>query len=779
MMKNQKVSRPQSLCETDILNTRLGSTTLFRVLLGLATTSACSQLCYAEQGGALHSTYSHSVIEEIIVTAQKREHSGQTTPVALTAITSESLKKAFINSATDLNGISPSLNATLGNGQLQLTMRGVGNEILTSGIGEAGVAIHSNGVYLGSNVTPALGFFDLARVEILRGPQGTLWGRNSTGGAVNIIQNRPTNEMEGSIDIGYESFNTMSLEGVVSGPLSSHTQGRLALKHRGSDGYIKNLSPGGDDFGDDNSLAARASLNVDLENGSTWLLAAGYGDWDINARAVRQEGTAFPEGTLHPIAGTPAHLSFPELAFGPTTQSETFKTYGTDPDLTDELDSYYLTSELTLEFSDASLTLVTDYREYDRLNQSVGDFTLVQIEPTGSIFEESLEEFSQEIRLASKGNDKLSWVTGLYYYQQKLDSRVTIPIGPFPGVPDILLGGAVGPDFPKVTIDNGGVLDVQSVAVFGQSTYRVSDRWAATVGMRYSWDTKKSDEFSDLFLGNLNGVPLATSTNKFDEDWADWTGKLGIEYSATDHVFIFSNISKGYKSGGINIGVGSGPFDPETLWNYEIGLKSTIWEGRLKGNVTAYYSDFSDYQLQSIDGFSAIITSGDAEITGIEVEIDMIPAESWLLKGIATWTDSKITSFADDSITNPSTGAPVSTGQALPRAPEFSYRLSLEKIFSIDQSNEMFARLTYTWQDDVNLDSFGTYNASQKDYGLLDATVGWTSADSRWTVDLYGRNLTNEYYKTSGYFYAITLGSALQAQIGAPRTYGARIRYEF
>ena len=331
---------------------------------------------------------SWSGIEEIVVTAQKRENFAQSTPVALSAILGESLRKSGINDALDINGISPSLTATIGNGQLQLTMRGASNEILTSGVGEAGVAFHSNGVYLGSSVTPLLGFFDIDRMEIMRGPQGTLWGRNSTGGAINVVQNRPTEEFGGYANFEYGSYNTLGLEGAISGSLTSNTQGRLALKHRKSDGYLENKAPGDGDLGDDDTIALRASLNIDLSEGSHWLLAAGYGGWDIKGRGARQEGTAFAPGTLNPTSGTPGELSFAEVAFGLTTPRGEFETYSTNPRVLDKVDMRYFTSELSMDFDTMNLTLISDVRDSDREFLVDPEYTLATVEESFTLFDE-------------------------------------------------------------------------------------------------------------------------------------------------------------------------------------------------------------------------------------------------------------------------------------------------------------------------------------------------------------------------------------------------------
>lgn len=720
-----------------------------------------------------------SGIEEVVVTAQKRKDFAQSTPVALSAISGEALRTSGINNALDLNGISPSLSVTLGNGQVQMTMRGAGNEILTSGIGEAGVAFHSNGIYIGSSVTPLLGFFDVERMEIMRGPQGTLWGRNSTGGAINVIQKRPTEELDAYVNVEFGNYDTMSLEGAVGGRLTDSVQGRIAVNRRKSEGYLENKTPGQEDLGDDDSVAVRGSLNITPGDNMRWLLAAGYGGWDIAGRAARQEGTAFPAGTLNPTSGTPGELTFSEVAFGPTTRRGEFETYATNPRVHDRVDMRYFTSELSMDFSSVNLTLISDVRKSNREFLVDPDFTLLNVEESMTMLDEEINEISQEIRFGSSGSNTLDWLVGYYYYQQELELDSVITTGPFPGVPDTLFFGFFGPDFPQITLAAGGTLKSKTQGVFGQGTYRINDSLAATVGLRYSWDEKQSAEKADFLVGSLDGLSLLPRAGGFDEKWEDWSGKLGLEYSLAENVFLFANVAKGYKSGGINFGNLSGSFDPEELVSYELGVKSDLWNKRLRANITAYYSDYTGYQLQSIDGITGIITNADADITGLEMEVIVAPAESWLVNLVATWTDSEVTGFAQAGLTNPATGAELTTSQPLPRTPEYSYRLGFEKHVAIAESKTLSALLAYTWQDEVNLDAFDTYGADEGAYGLFDAVLRYGSDSGAWSVDLYGKNLTNEYYKTSVFLFGVSLGAAAQAQIGAPRTYGIRVQRRF
>lgn len=728
--------------------------------------SSGAQTAIAQVEEMAQQTGRTSILEEIIVTAQKRETSIQTTPVAITAKSGDSLRDAGITNLEDINGISPSLGATNVSGLLQVTMRGVGSEILGVGIGETGVATHTNGVYQGSGVSVHAGFLDVERMEIMRGPQGTLWGRNSTGGAINVIQNRPTEEFEASVNLDYGNYNTRSIEGVVSGPLSESIQGRLAVKKRRADGFLENLLPGKSDLGDDNSELIRGSLQINLSDRSEWLLAAGSADWDIFGRATKQEGTAFPDS-----------LSLLEGALEPSAPRGEFVTYASF-DSVEDVEVSYITSEFSIDFESASLTLLTDARSNERVMSSDLDFTPSLTQGVWTVFEDEADEFSQEIRLSSLGGDALDWVVGGYYYRLEQNWYNSVNLTELP-IPDTTYGGAFGPDYPGGTIKAGGVLDIESLGIFGQGSYRFNDALAATLGLRYSGDEKESESYQDFSVSVAGAaIPLGAVQASFEDSWSDWTGKIGVEYTASEDVFLFGNVSRGFKAGGIN-GI-YGTFDEETLINYEVGVKSTLADGTLRANLTAYYSDYEGYQLQVIDEVTTIVINGDVKIAGLESEFEWRPTPTWSIDLVATFTDSEIISYGDiPGLKNPATGELAVTGEPTPRTPDFAYRIGVEKGFMLSDQADVAVNLSYTWQDDVNLDSFGTYGADQEGYGLVDLLVRLSSKDDVWSVDLYGKNLTNEFYKTGAVLYSVGLGSTVSAIVGKPRTYGVRIQTHF
>lgn len=764
--------------ETDMNNREKSKGGLLAAMLSIFGASGAQADAQAVQDAAT----SGRTLEEVVVYAQKRETLLQTTAIPMTALSGAALKDKGVVNLLDIGGLSPSLTTTVTNGQFIATIRGVGNELIVAGVAEAGVAMHVNGVYLGSLAGSGTNFFDVESMEILRGPQGTLWGRNSTGGAINIIQGRPTEDFEAYIDLSYGNYDTTDIEGAIGGALSDNIQGRLAGKHRSSDGYIENKFPGGDDHGDEDAQSVRGSINIDFGNGASWLLAAGYNNSEINGSGKRLGGTAIPSGTLHPLTADTdkpldGEFTFAEHEFGPTTPRGEATTFVSNPDVYDDVKGSYFTSQIDIPFSAFDLTILSDIRGVERENLDDIDYTNQALVEDVIFYGEDTSEMSHEIRFTSNSDGDLDWLIGLYYFEQDMDVRTVVTTGPYLSAPDTILGAF--PFYPEITFDVGGDLDVTSYAVFGEATYQVTEPLSLTLGLRYSEDEKETDELTRILLGDINGLELANLAGQFEDEWSDITGRLGLQYQLNEDVFLFANIAKGYKSGGINLGSQTGPFDQENLWNYEIGVKSTLLENTLLLNATAFYSDFSGYQLQSVLDLNTIIVNADAEIYGLELESQYLVSDSFRLALTASWNESEITEYEGEGLLNPSTREPVVTGEPLPRTPKYLVRVSADKDFSLGDDFDLLTSLSYNWRADQNLDAYGTFNADQDSYGVLDGFIRLLPASERWLVELWGRNLTDEYYRTSSLMSGATIGSVNQSQIGWPRSYGVRVRYDF
>ncbi len=724
-------------------------------------------------------------LEEIVVTANKTESLAQDTGIALTPLSREAIRDAGGVNIEDLARLSPSTDISTSSGQFVATIRGVGNQLLTTGIGEAGVAVHINGVYQGLLTTTGGAFFDLDRVEILRGPQGTLWGRNSTGGAINIIQKRPTTEFEGYLDVSYGEFDTSSIETALSGSLSEAVQGRLAVRGRKSDGYLEDLSGNGD-LGDDDSLYARGSVNFDFGWGS-WLLAAGYSDRELRGHPVKAEGTALMPGTLNPFTGQDGTLSYAAVAFGPQAERGEFETFATNPAMAENIDGHYVTSELELDFENVGVFLLTDYREHDRVTLTDIDHSPQSTFESFLSSSEESEEFSQEIRFVSDQSNALRWQVGAFYYRQDLSRVTDLVSGPFPGVPDVVLFSL--PSYPRIAFNPGGDLEVRSWSVFGQAAYDFSERLTLTAGLRYSKDEKETEEFTSFSFDPGIGVliPLFACpgpacpfpATAFDDEWDNVTGKIGLEYHPVSDVLLFANVARGAKSGGIQLGSLNGPFDEETLWSYEAGIKSTFMNGRARLGLTAFYSDFEGYQLQVVQNIAVIVINADADVTGVEAELTIVPTETVRVDLVASWNDSEITNYPP-GLANPTTGAPLFTGEPLPTSPEITFRLGLQKDFLTAGGNRWTIGTSYYWQDDVNLDPFGTFGGDEDSYGLWDAFIRLTNSTESWSIDVFGTNLTDEFYKKSIVFTSLQGGGGTANAFIAPsRQIGVRARLSF
>ena len=738
-----------------------------------------SALCSAQEGG----------LEEVIVSATKRSVSTQDVPIAVTALTSKQLIQEGVLSALDLHGLAPSTQVSQTDNALQISIRGIGNDIISRGLGEPGVGFHANGVYVGSQRAALAAFLDVAQVEVLRGPQGTLWGRNATGGVVNVIQKRPTEELDGYVRAEVGRFNKNVVEAAVGGTLiDGAALGRIAVKYSKSDGYLNNLS-GGSDLGDDDSKTIRGSVIFNLSDNVELYLAAGYNSTDIFGSATKNSGTAEPDpafislfpGILTPVSPAFSPLSVAEAQYGPLAPVEGFDVYQTASTSVDH-ESSYVTAELNVEFEAVTLTSITSYLDFQQETLGDSDRTNSPVESFFSSASEDTQEFSQEIRLTSTGSGPWEWLAGVYYFESDLDTTQWVTSGPFPSYTDPFgLDGFFGFSipWPQATILSGGKLESKSMAVFGNSTYHLTDDLGITLGLRYSKDEKDTVGFSGFAFGPPAAVPTPTDFSSQGNDWDNLSGSIGVDYRLDEDTLLYAKVSEGYRAGGINLDNDSG-FDEESVLSYEFGLKSSILDGRGQLNMSAYYTDYEDYHIQYITGFAFVIGNSDAEIKGIELELDLIANDNFDFNMSAAWIDSEITSFGDNSVINPANNTPASTGGPTPRTPEFQYSLTGQYHVPVTASgNELSLRLKYYWQDDVVLDPFGTVNSHEDAYGSLDAGLALTDASGQWSVELFGKNLTDEFIRQSLFYGPISVGSPATASISPPRTYGIRFNYNF
>lgn len=717
----------------------------------------CVQSVHAQEalasGGA--------ALEEVIVTAERRQQNLQSVPLSVTALGDEAIAAMRIQEASDIGRYTPGVNiGTAAQARSSATrIRGIGG----AGDGWPGtdspVGIFVDGVYYGRSADLTVDLFDLERIEVLRGPQGTLYGKNVSAGAINIISKKPSESLEGRLEATAGSFNRRELRGYISGPLSESVSAKLSYSNSQRDGYTKNVFTG-QDMDDLNRSSVRAQLRWEGQN-SEVMLSADYSDIDETSKPLFYFGD--------PIAG-----------YSPPAA----------PDRTSvNTDSYFRQSPWSVsltaehEFSFANLTSVTAYRE-SRYNQhGDGDGTSLTLDSAGLIswYRNDFDQLTQEVRLSSNSDGRLSWVAGVYYFRSNENMYITHQLGALPGTAVSVLNqlNGFGPG-PHMTINEQGNQGT-SYAAFTQATYNLFSSVNLTAGLRWTRDEK--DGFNAT-SGQRN-VALFVWPTAFRADversWDAVTPKFTIDYTPVEDVFLYATAAKGFKSGGF-VGQAVEPvaaaalFNPEYVWNYEIGVKSELFDQRMRLNLAAFQMDYTDLQITDIVGTRRLtVNAGEARIRGVELDGEIALTDALSLHAKYSHTDTEYTSF-------PATAASGDlTGKRFVAVPKHEGLVGATYIAPLGSGElQLRADVAYTGERFLNLQN----TVSDGSITRLDMRVSYDVGP--YTFALWGKNLTDDRGVASQLtdisLFLQPLGSGLVSgytNYTPPREYGATVGYRF
>ncbi len=673
------------------------------------------------------------MIDEITVTAQKRVESLQDVPISIKAFTAEALVKADIENTWDLQGATPNLTVSGNIRTAQIFIRGIGS-LQTGGSGDSSSTVHLDGVYLARPEALLGDFLDVERVEVLRGPQGTLYGRNSVGGTINVLSKLPTDELSGYTSVLLGNYNKIRIRGGVSGPISDKWKGRFSVMQSRHDPYTNNIHPlGVGGYHDEDAYWARGMLEYTPSDSFNILFSADFSRYSDNG-AVNVP-VAVPQP---PLADQPFVIPTDIHVANVINQGESSR----------ELSEFSgLSAIATRDFGNVTLKSITAYREtyQDTFFPTPSQpFLFANFSPTVE-----QEQISQELQFLSNSDGPLSWVAGLYLF----DEDVTFDTG----VDLFFLT-------PVLNLNFFSTRSISAYAAFVEVTYAFSDALDATVGARYSDEERER---------SVDG-----QTDK--KSWDAITPKLSLRYHANNDTMIYGTVSRGFKSGAFSNYFGAAPpVDPEFVWAYEVGLKATMLDNRMLLNLAAFFYDYTDLQVQSFDQSTGIAVAGnatDSEVTGVEVEFVWLPTDAFRIDFSGAWLDAKYLEFqSPNNVVE--TGIPGSvpvdlSGNTLPGAAKSSYSLSAEYGWDAGQGR-MSVRGEYNWLDDVFFSQFNNPLSGQSSYGLLNGRIEYVFSDDRWNLALFGRNLANEDYFTSS--VALPNQGAIYAAAGNPRTYGIRV----
>jgi iron complex outermembrane receptor protein len=686
-------------------------------------------------------------IDEIIVTAQKRSESVQSVPASITAVSSASLEQRQLRSSSDLQFVVPSMIAGTLKGETAISIRGVGlNQ------GSPGVAVHADGIYQPRPTMGSLSQIDVERVEVLRGPQGTLYGRNANGGVINYISKAPTSNFEGSALASYESFDEYHLQAVVNVPVNDRIRARLVVHNwERSDGFVKNVIPGNQDLDKGKATEVRLRVAIDLSD----TLRA-----DLIGTYAHRTGP-FQYFTL---TSQPSAVTFPEFT-GAIVPTQPRTTAQNDP-ATTRRNYAAFTGNLSWELGDFTVKSLTSYQSFR--DNFTGDFDATNL--SVNVFgQKSLSKtFTQEVNIS--GNfGPVSGVVGAFYMHDKFDEAGDFS---FPR------GSAGLPPGSSLHQDNHPYVS-RTFALFADATVDLSDRIHAFAGVRYNEDKQRTTQNNFLVIGGAFTVPICPNrTNSVD--FNSVTPRAGLKFDVADQSHLYASYSKGFKSGGFNYRSGCGNlFKPEKLTSYEIGWKNRFLDDALTLNATAFYYDYRDLQVEQLVGLSFNITNADkARVMGLELESTYRIDDHFTVNGNISLIEAEFTKFNNLDSLNPALGVQDLKGNPIANAPKVLLNFGASyKTDPVIAGGYLSFRADLNYRSRVYFREFKALADSQAPNALLSASVAWTSEDDKYSVRVFGKNLTGRNYY-SQLAQATSLGSRFISW-GAPRQIGVEVKAGF
>lgn len=726
------------------------------------------------------------VLEEIIVTARRRGENLQRTPLSVSAFSAQDMANRNADNLRDIMQFAPNVlmieNTFIGGASGNAFIRGIGqlDYVITT---DPGVGTYIDGVYMARSMGLLQSLIDIERVEVLRGPQGTLYGKNTIGGAIRIVSAKPDNEYSGKVEFTGGRFTRADIKADINVPLIDD---RLFMKIAGGstnrDGYGHTLDiaePGfnrqdGIDRGDDQGLIGRLQLR--------WLASENLTvDFSLDGsrqRSHQAPGTLtaiFPDGS-HPLLGiffNPALTYAGAYAMLGRTfdlsqiTGDPFVSRATGPQQAD-MDAWGLSTVIDWQAGKINIKSITAYRE---LKMDIGidadhtEFDLLEQEELNN-----QDQFSQEIQISgSTFDDRLNWVIGGYYLKENADR--------------FILGHILGDFwraalFPQV-IDTGVANDImasaKTLAGFGQGTFEFTDQLSLTAGVRVSSEKKKMTGIQRGFFARVENDRATVN-----DSWTSVSPRFGIEYQWTDDVMTYLSAARGFKSGGFTARLNPGApdagivsYDPEQLWTFEGGIRSEFADGSARANLTVFYSDYTDIQVTFQEFVDALLFTGlanvaSARIKGAEFELTAMPAPGLVLNGSIGYIDAEYTAIGP-------TATDITLDSRFPRTPKWSFSVGGQYEHIVTSGSVLF-RADYSYRSSTQASEASNVIIDQGGFGLLSARIVYTHGDGEWQMAAFMTNITDERYLTGG---SENPGMFAQTNAGRPREWGIQATYRF
>lgn len=769
-------------------------------------------------------------LEEVIVTANRRVQSLQEVPMSVSAFTEDFIRDSGLTNFADIQQYAPNLkiSTTAGTASTSVRIRGIGSVGTNSGI-DPSVGMFIDGVYQGRAGMSVADLVDIERIEVLRGPQGTLYGKNTAAGAISIITRRPNDIFEGMAELTYANDNRIEARGMVNIPFGDTENAMRVSGYVVNGDHIYENEFNGEGLNDANKWGLKARTLLVASDTSEWLLSVDYSEEDTDCCGI---GVIDYNGLS--VLGTPT-LNAASEAFqqrlvevnnGSTLNYNSFEdTEAISPPAADPFDdNYWINSEASnkvtvggvalewnKEFEDnSSLTFINAWRNYSSDSFFDGDFTAHDA-VTGST-EVELDQYSSEIRLASEAGNTWEYQVGLFGYYSEFESLGTFTQQQLL-VDKISLLASIYPTGTKNIDDN--LYTTTSAAAFGQATWNISDELSATFGVRYTYE-KKEREGSQITTPDqppglaINLPPIAGPNYFADVQRSDTavSPMVNIRYFVTEDVMTYASISRGFKSGGFNqrreaiLPDGSSPtgeFEEEIATNYELGWKGSWLDRRLQVNGTFFFVEYDDFQSQGFDGSTIKVTNaGSMESYGTELEVVYLPIESLTVGTALGYTHASYSDFENGECTidqqfdkafiensNPLGLAPglVSactqdlTGEQVDNVPEWTVSSFAQYEIALGDNLNGKIRLEHSYTDAFLLDVDLDPKLENEAVNLFNLRFSLSNANEDWEVATWVRNLTDEEYFAIG--QDIPVMGGYMGVVAPQRTYGATLRLFF
>jgi iron complex outermembrane recepter protein len=737
------------------------------------------------------------ILEEIVITAQKREENLQDVPVSVSAFGGEQIAEGGMNDLEALSAHVPNLHITQGPSVSKISIRGLGSGD-NQGF-EQSVGLFIDGVYAGRARQFQAPFLDVAGVEVLRGPQGTLFGKNTIAGAMTVTTAQPTDELEAYLRTSYDSkYKNYTVDGVISGPITDNLMGRFAVRQAESDGYLENTSLDSEEV---------SSVNTVLRGSLLW-----KPNDDLDVLAKYEQGRSDNVGRSYRMKEVGAWGPFLQAA-DPDFEVDSDKRSTSEKEYADT-DSESFTLNVNYALGDLEITSITGYSEYQ--NDDLLDADTSPIEASFLLQNQEFDQWSQELRLTSPLGGEFDYIAGVYYQTSSLKAQRGLGI-----IPANIAGGpGVNPAFaflPPIGFSGNFDQDTETYAAFGSLGWHPRDDLHLTFGLRYTVEEKEAkrdlsytgydtnvslaqtyDPVTDALaygsaVAALQGVGFFEHEIEGDRRAENVSPSLKISYDLNQDVMLYASISQAFKSGGFNEAGGKGDdvgeyaatgsaevfdFDEEEALAFEVGAKTTLLDGRATLNLALFRTNYSDLQVSSFQGDGYIVgNAAEAISQGLEVDGSVRLKENLTLTGSFSYLDAHYSKFENATCTvgqvaasaDPTTCTQDLTDRELPNAPEWSGTIALDHETTFSENLMLRSHLDVAFTDEQYLGGDLDENTLEDSHTTLNARVALSNLDGKWELALVGKNLTDEEIVTFSND-PFLLGGTFFAYMAPPRT---------